>query len=1353
MIPHPLRITLFFFLWAPSLQAQKPTPALWTAPPAESDGIRSTCNDAGTVNVTLAGGAQSQDPVFLCFDDSLVITHNGDQDLSGDPDPSTVPGIGYGFYQCPPTVPGMTLSDILGDACILNTPPSPTGIWITSGPNPNGNAVFHNDGYLQRFFNNGGPVQVWFAPMTIDHFFGNTYEEAIPGGGAGPCVAVNTAEAFPVVYLNRVEVTGLVTSPYGISPGTGSFVITGGKPEFDGSFYNINIYQRTNPMVLGTITSPPATHGNTVTFTVPNDREYVVEIEDGTGCSTTFLVTSPSLVVEIDCIEIEEGATGCVQATVQNYTSVEALQLFFHYDPAVITFNSVTSPALATWSPVSGASVNGDSILTISHSIFPGETIPPGNVIFTICFTAVGQVGDCSPIILKNRFDGAKNEAIIGIGGGNDAQVAISALNGCVCIVEEGEVKVDITPTPLTCAGSNDGSIQVQVNGGTPPYNYSWAHATNPGYQGTGILAFNPSTFTIPNLIPGIYSITITDSEGVPNVVTRQVLLESPAPIDIQFDVAHPSCFGVMDAAILATVQGGTGALDFAWSNGQGGPGVDGIDNLDAGNYGLTVTDANGCTAEASVSVATALLVVDIVNQQNVTCSGGINSGMIEVEATGGTINQGSAYQYNWNVPGTGSVLSGIPAGNYAVTVTDDNGCTATVSITITAPASPVIDTFIITPAGCIDKPNGAIEVQVTPAPGGATLTYAWTGPNGTVFSGSQISGLATGNYFLTVTDNNGCAAAGIAFVEVVFPFAVVDTFVTTPSCPGTPDGSLGLQVVGGTAPYTFTWSNIGVPGPNSVNAAIPAGSYQVTVTDAEGCGPEVLDLVLVDPARMVVTFSGLDSVSCHQGICDGGATASAAYSDGSSGLFTYSWGSGEIDIQVPSSTAQQLCGGMQPVTVSDANCVMDTFVLIPSPAPIIVVPDVVNVSCFGMTDGTISVTVSGGIPGYQYVWAPGDTTLTDMRSGLSPGFYQVSVLDQNGCLGTTTLVELEEPAPFVLAMDPDLTRDVRCAGEANGVIGISPAGGNAGQISYQWSLPGLSGQVASGLTEGSYSVTATDSRGCTASLSHSLVAPPPINAVLAPVDEPLCFGESTQVSVSLASGGNGGPFTFSVDNGTPMMLGASVAAFAGSDILVSVFDAQGCRRDTLINIDQPDPLYLDLGSDVDIELGDSTFLGPVNNLGGFTIISYLWNPTGGLDCSTCAQTTASPQRTTTYTLRIEDVNGCAAEDEVTVNVQTFRRVYVPSAFSPNFDGFNDVFTVHVGKGVDQVLSLDIYDRWGNHIHAREIPVIPSDGTILAWDGHYRGRMMDPGTYVYAVRVRFIDGQELIYRGDVQIVR
>ena len=1349
MTYRPLALIVLFLTVAFSLRAQQPEQPIWPNQLAAAGTGRGACNAAGTTVQNLSSGSQSNDQLFLCFGDSLLINHQGDQDLSGDPDPATTPGIGYAFYSCPPTIGGMDLATIITDPCILATPPSPQGIWINTGTNPNGNNTFVNDGGLQDFFNGGAPVEIWFAPITVDDFFTNGYEEATPGSGAGPCVDVNINDAFSVVYLNRLTYANLQISAPGILPEGGSFTIIGGLPEFDGSTYTVNIYRKSNPAQTALITSGPATHGSVVTFEVPTAGVYVVELSDGKTCGETFEIKIPGVTLDIPCVDVVEGGTVCLDINITNYEDIESFQFLFHFDPNLLQFSQIDSVNLQSWDPVF-ASVQNDSILFMGYFAFPGESIPDGGLFARICFTAIGPPNTCSPITMAPNPVGP---VTLQCYNGDGVNLGVNFNEGCICILPGGPVSLNLAADSVSCDGATDGSLTVDVSGGTEPFTYEWAHATNPAYQGNGTIFFNPGSVTLPNLIGGNYSVTITDSAVPPNQEIKAINVPEPAPILINLDAITPTCSGDMDGSILAAVTGGTTPYDFAWSTGAQGPGEVSVTGLGNGNYSLTITDINGCSAVETQTVQTDTLVVELVNVTDETCLNGGNDGSITVAATGGTINPGSTYSYDWGGAGNGAFLPGLSAASYTVTVTDDNGCFDTLTVEVNAPASPSIDSLIVTDAGCPDKANGAITALTTAAPGAPNLTFSWTGPNATTFTGSTITGLVSGNYFVTVVDDNGCSDVAVTFVDSPFPLTIVDTLRNRPDCPGGTNGSLGLQVVGGTQPYSFTWENVGTPSPNSVNFPIGAGTYTVTVTDAEGCGPLTLELTLDDPPAIEGFFSLIDSVSCEQGVCDGTATATAGYTDGTTGTFTFNWSSGEFDVNVPSSTALALCGGTQGVTIADGICAIDTFVVIPSPEPIVVDPIATDIRCFGEVNGMITINVSGGSPGYQYVWAAGDTSLVNERTDLGTGFYQISVVDQKGCLGTGPVVEIQEPNPFSVLLDTDNTFDVRCAGEFNGQIAVETMGGNPGAATYLWSPAVSTSELATGLGVGTYAITATDPRGCLDTISVTLSAPPAIVATIPPIAEPLCNGESTILTVASASGGNGPSFTFSVDNSLPEDLNTPVSVFADQPILVRVFDSQGCFWDTTVIVNQPLPLTLDLGPDQELELGDSVQLQPLNDLSSFTLSTSFWSPPSGLSCPSCLVTFAKPDQTTTYSLMIEDINGCFAEDEITVQVETIRRVYVPTAFSPNFDGFNDELSIYTGRGVALIDQFDIFDRWGNQVFRRQGIPPSSDGTILGWDGTYKGRIMDPGVYVYAIQVTFIDGQQLTYRGEINLVR
>ena len=305
MIKRLIPVLSLLLLWGVS-SAQRPQSIvvngeLGTVSPIQS---RMVCNDAGTIQNfgphTGSSNDITPDTIFLCFNDQILIDHAGDIDISGDPDPSTTGGVGYAFYECPPSIEGDNLATILTDPCLFQAPffTDENGVvigqigqdsmWISTS-DVSGDINFMNDGFLQVGFNSGSPILFWFAPITLDNLTGTTngYEENAMGE-AGPCVNVSTDQAFAVVYLNEITTQDINTNA-GTNGCRGSFRVTGGLPEFNGGNYdNISITLASDPSISGDILSGPATHNENVVFTIPQPGLYDITIADGKGCPASF---------------------------------------------------------------------------------------------------------------------------------------------------------------------------------------------------------------------------------------------------------------------------------------------------------------------------------------------------------------------------------------------------------------------------------------------------------------------------------------------------------------------------------------------------------------------------------------------------------------------------------------------------------------------------------------------------------------------------------------------------------------------------------------------------------------------------------------------------------------------------------------------------------------------------------------------------------------------------------------------------------------------------------------------------------------------------------------------------------
>ena len=430
---------------------------------------------------------------------------------------------------------------------------------------------------------------------------------------------------------------------------------------------------------------------------------------------------------------------------------------------------------------------------------------------------------------------------------------------------------------------------------------------------------------------------------------------------------------------------------------------------------------------------------------------------------------------YSWSNGATTEDISGLAAGTYTVTVTDENGCTATCSATVEA-AIPLTVSCAPTPVTCDDDSgpsnDGAVNLTVTSA-GAGDLTYAWS--NGATTE--DISGLAAGTYTVTVTDANGCTASCSATVEAAIPLQVLCA-ATPVSCDDdagpSNDGTVALTVTSpGAGGLVYAWSN----GATTEDiSGLAAGTYTVTVTDANGC--TVSCSATVDPAsKLTCDATEVSPVSCHGG-ADGVATVTPT---GNVGLTTYQWSD-------PSSqttqTATGLAAGSYTVLVTDSKgCTTACSVVVTEPPLLECSTSKTDVSCNGGDDGSATVAAVGGVAPYDFSWSDGQTGAT--ASGLAADTYTVTVIDANGCT-TTCTVEIEEPALLTCVIAAD--SEVDCG---DSMAGVSPSGGTPPYnyawefIAGDWAVAAPADQSSVTFAKGStctatIQVTVTDDNGCT---------------------------------------------------------------------------------------------------------------------------------------------------------------------------------------------------------------------------------------------------------------------------------
>lgn len=674
-------------------------------------------------------------------------------------------------------------------------------------------------------------------------------------------------------------------------------------------------------------------------------------------------------------------------------------------------------------------------------------------------------------------------------------------------------------------------------------------------------------------------------------------------------------------------------------------------------------------------------------------------------------------------VQGGGIIVEG--ATNFTMTPTEISNFASNINVNCipTNCGGGVINgSATVTPVLCPGGSTGSATATV--AGGTGPYTYNWnTGPNT-----PTINNVPAGTYTVTIGDANGCTdVVSVTITEP--PILSVNTTINDVSCQGANDGSATLTAIGGTGPYSYSWSNA-QNGNQLIN--VPGGTYSYTIIDANGC-TLFGSLTILDPSALTLTVSPTD-VSCF-GEMDGQATA---YVQGGTTPYTYLWSNNEI---TPDAVA--LPAGNHSVVVTDANgCTIMTSLSIGSPTALELVSSLAQpVTCQGGDDGSALVSINGGMPPYAYQWS--DNQITNPAIGLSAGLHAVTVSDINGCTIAVNVTVVEPTNP----VDPIISStNVSCFGMADGSVTVSPTGGTPG-YTYIWNTGETTASLF-GKSTGNYTVIVTDQNGCTAQASVLVDSPTMISAQVQ-VEDAICHGDENGTIAVVNPAGGVGPYLYSIDGGafgfSPVFPGVGAGSY-----FLTVQDANGCEFE-LSNIQVQDnpPIQIELEELMVIQLSESVELNPT--VFPNSPYSYNWSPETGLSCTDCISPIATPLETTTYNLLVTDPDACEAEASITVIVNKDRNVFIPNVFTPNGDGTNDAFVVFGGPDVAVVKNIALYSRWGELLF-KDSNLTPNDPSY-GWDGQHRGSPLNQGVFVYHVEVEFIDGEVIPYAGDFTLLR
>lgn len=974
---------------------------------------------------------------------------------------------------------------------------------------------------------------------SISNLFAGCY--TVTATDANGCTAVDS------VFVNEPEAFVFNTSHIPVScsggaDGSATIEVTGGTPPYQFAWDN----------------------GDTTSTADSLDGGFhFVTVTDGAGCqaATFALIIEPALLV-VDSVSVKNAACfGGNNGTATVFAKGGTLPYSYSWSDAqgqitqkatnlVAGVYSVTVTDGKGCSAVSTATVSSPSAVNISFSnVIPEKCADACDGAATV--QASGGAGPYNFLWEDPSLpDGSATVTNLCPGS---YLVTVQDFAGCtmtdkVTIDSAPPIDIHFDVTPPACANFQDGSIFATVTGGNSPYLLQWSN----GATGAGI----------SNLSCGVYEMTLTDNAGCIQIDTITMSCPDSLLID-SIIVQSIKCFDQMNGQIAVYAHGGTGILNYKWNDPAMQTGQTAV-NLPAGNYTVTITDANGCIVTGNAGITQPGQLIVTIEKTDVTCFGG-NDGSVKANVSGGT----PPFNFAWNVPQTDSVVTGLIAGNYLVTVTDANGCSSIATEVINQPSTPLQLIVSQTRFACFGENNGEAIAAATGG-NGPTFTYSWS--NGQ--TGSSATDFPPGTATVTATDNRGCTAVQNIEIQQLSKVEVGVAFIP-PTCFNTNDGRAAINLLtggagmGDTTQYNYQWS---IPGAsNSIAVTNLAGgqTYYVTATDFEGCSGTASFFVTQPPP--ILAQKSITNVTCF-GFADGIAEVTGI--EGAVPPVTYTWSNNTTGPRV-----ENLAPGIYFLTIKDGDDCTDTdTIVITEPAPLNILFEVQPLKCSNDSNAVVTAVVQGGTPEYVLNWNTGASG--NPISNLGPGLYILDVTDNNGCSLTDSVTVAR---PDSLQIQSEKT-DPECFGGKDGRIRLIVSGG---QTPYRYNLEGGAfggSSTFAGLGAGRYNFQVKDGNGCITTFIDSLGQPPQVVVSISLDTTVIVLGDSLLLSADVSNAVGLVDYdwrSFLVENlscvDSPECSMILVKPYQTNTYIVKVEDENGCKNETrvTVTVDKPRGVYV----------------------------------------------------------------------------------------------------------------------------------------------------------------------------------
>lgn len=1255
----------YIFDWSISLQADPPDSVFTISEPPgptiSSTTVQPDCGlTNGSIDITVAGGA----PPFTFLWSTGATT----EDISG---------IGAGTY----TV------DVTDDSLCVTTYQvnlSNNGSLTLSAASADELCAGQNDGSIDLTVAGGT------APFTYNWSNGSSNEDI--SNLAPGTYTVTVTDGSGCIGNSSYTINGAANINI-------SATITNENCGDAQGLIDITVYGATTPI------SYAWSNGET-TQDIPDLTQgtYYVDLTDGNGCFATDTFTVINLVG--NCVpncDLEITSSSVTDENCGNGDGVINLTTFTTNGPTQFSWdNGATTEDLywlsagtytVTISDNEGCEVIQSYTITNQTS---GLAITSINTTNENCGNSQGAAdasitGGASPYTYS-WSNGATTEDISGVAAGT---YTLTVTDGNGCSAYESVTIVNVT-NGLTqtygnavdeVCGNAAGSIDIQISGGQTPYSYQWSNGA--------------TTQDLLNLSAGTYSCVITDANGC-EISTPVYTVNDQAG-----SLAYTNIFVYDETCsnglgkIKVYFTGGTAPYTYSWSNGET---TQNIDTLSAGTYVGIITDSNGCsinTGNLIVLNESGTLSLDNVSVFDELCSN--STGSINITVSGGS----GPLSYQWSNGSTSEDITNLSAGNYTCTITDTLGCEVFASGTISNdPGTLNVDNIIITDENCGDG-TGALDLIVSGA--ASPVTYSWN----TGASTEDLSGLNAGNYSVSITDNNGCTTSGAATVDnITNGLALAGSQIANEVCGGS-DGAIDITINGGNAPLTYNWSS----GQTTEDiTGLSAGTYTCTVTDNSGCiivaGPYTLNNSSGTLNGSVTTITN-ESCGNSSGAIDvtitGGATP-----------YTYSWSNGATTEDISGLSA-----GTYTLTVTDANgCQKVISAEVLNDAGTLTISSIiVNDESCGAADGSIDITITGGTPGYTFLWS--NTAITEDISLLSAGTFDVTVTDLNGCSVNSGNIQVNNNGGNLSVDGINVTNET--CGDSLGNVDLIISGAT-GSVIYSWSN-GATTQDLNNVPSGSYTGTATDVAGCSVSFSATVMDDPGNLSVSDILSDATCNTNNGAIDLTLA--GNTGPSTYVWSNGATT---EDISGLSGGTYVCNIVDSLGCSltyTGTVLDLGNPEIVSV-TSSDETCGNSDGSIL--LNVSGGTGPYTYSWSGPPSNPCCT-------------YTLDMQDQGNSwnGASIDVMIN-GTLQGNYTVPGGGANIETFpvcsgDNIELIWNSGFFDNECSFDLLDGSGSVVFSHAAGSAPTAGTIYTgvasctpapMDSNYESNL-SAGTYSVVV--------------------